>query len=235
MIYVTGDIHGDIVSVVEFAQKNKLGKDDYIIIAGDFGVVFHYPDRIDDYNNDNKKLDALNGLDVNILFVDGNHENFDILNTFPIIDKFGGKVIKLRDTVYNLKRGEVFVIDGIKILTVGGAKSIDKQNRIIYKLKEGVDIWWEGEMLSVEDEKNTFESMDKNDWKVDYIITHTCPDVIIKPMFNYSYILGDRTSQFFDHIYHHEDLVFKKWIFGHFHDDIDFNEFKCIYEDFYKL
>ena len=43
MIYVTGDTHGehDFEKLVAFAERRpQLTKEDYVIIAGDFGVVW---------------------------------------------------------------------------------------------------------------------------------------------------------------------------------------------------
>ena len=39
-IYITGDKHGDLRSLVEFSQKKKLNKDDIIIILGDAGINY---------------------------------------------------------------------------------------------------------------------------------------------------------------------------------------------------
>jgi len=41
MIYITGDTHGDWMSrlnVHAFQEQKEMTKDDYVIIAGDFGV-----------------------------------------------------------------------------------------------------------------------------------------------------------------------------------------------------
>ena len=44
MIYITGDIHGDIdihkLSKHNFPEGQALTKEDYLIICGDFGLIF---------------------------------------------------------------------------------------------------------------------------------------------------------------------------------------------------
>lgn len=44
MIYVTGDIHADLdigkLSMDKFPQQRSLSKEDYLIICGDFGLVW---------------------------------------------------------------------------------------------------------------------------------------------------------------------------------------------------
>ena len=42
MIYITGDIHGDPrrLSMECFPEQKEMTKDDYVIICGDFGLVW---------------------------------------------------------------------------------------------------------------------------------------------------------------------------------------------------
>lgn len=44
MIYITGDIHGDIdihkLTTQNFLQQRTMTKDDYLIICGDFGLLW---------------------------------------------------------------------------------------------------------------------------------------------------------------------------------------------------
>ena len=87
MIFITGDTHGrhDFAKVKTFAYECKLaGKDDYLIVAGDFGTVFNLATLDAD-------LKPYEELPFTVLFVDGNHENFDLLNSFPVKMCHGGK------------------------------------------------------------------------------------------------------------------------------------------------
>ncbi|MFR3878462.1 MAG: metallophosphatase [Collinsella sp.] len=71
--------------------------------------------------------------------------------------------------------GEVFELDGSTIFTMGGATSVDKEYRIPYSS------WWPQELP---DERNFEEArakLDSVDWKVDYVITHTCSTRMLSP------------------------------------------------------
>lgn len=42
MVFITGDIHGNIERFLYdcFPEQKEMTKDDYVIIVGDFGVIF---------------------------------------------------------------------------------------------------------------------------------------------------------------------------------------------------
>lgn len=110
MFYITGDLHGEYdihkLSSKRFPMGNNLTRDDYLIICGDFGLV---------WNNGNSEMywrDWLNNKPWTTLFVDGNHENFPLLNRYPITKQWGGKVHQIEDNIYHLMRGQVFEING---------------------------------------------------------------------------------------------------------------------------
>ncbi len=77
MIFITGDLHGenDIhkLSTSCFAMQKTLSRSDYVIICGDFGLVW------DDSPTDRYWLKWLDGKPWTTLWIDGNHENFDLL------------------------------------------------------------------------------------------------------------------------------------------------------------
>ena len=77
-------------------------KNDYMIACGDFGCVWN-GDKSDD-----PQLDRLEALPFTVLFVDGNHENFDALKEYPVEQWHGGMVHKIRPHVIHLMRGQAF-------------------------------------------------------------------------------------------------------------------------------
>ena len=128
MIYVTGDTHGqiDFYKLRVFAEEHPgLTKDDYVIIAGDFGGVWNSRTLDED-------LAPYEELSFTVLFVDGNHENFDLLATFPKEVWKGGLVHRIRTNIIHLMRGQVYEIEGKTFFTLGGATSIDKYMRTEY-------------------------------------------------------------------------------------------------------
>ena len=103
MIYITGDTHSDFkrFNSKNFPEQKNLTKDDFLIICGDFGGVW------DNSNQEQYWLDWLNDKPFTILFVTGNHENFDLLKSFPVKRWNGGEVQFIRSSVIHLLRGQI--------------------------------------------------------------------------------------------------------------------------------
>lgn len=128
MIFLTGDTHGDInlQKLIAFAnQRPDLTKDDYLIICGDWGVLW------DNEPSEWEKnlLRQYDGFPWTTLFIDGNHENFQRLNALPVEEWHGGKIHRVTDSVLHLMRGQVFTLAGQTVFSFGGAESPDKVNR----------------------------------------------------------------------------------------------------------
>ena len=129
MIYLTGDIHANFRDY-RLELMSHLKEDDIVIFLGDFG--FNWNNTIMECFKDHFKFPCT------VLFLSGNHENFDILNTLPTKEMFGGEVGIFCEGVYHLKTGEVYTIGNKKFLVFGGALSIDKEHRIL-----GTSYWEE--------------------------------------------------------------------------------------------
>lgn len=212
MIFITGDTHNSI-DISKLNKKNfdesELTKEDFVIITGDFGFV---------WDNNPKKdtwwLKWFQDKNFTTLFVDGNHENHNRLDSFPVTEWNGGKVHIINDSVIHLMRGQVFELDGKTFFTMGGAESSDQEYR-----KENVS-WWSREMPSKEEYQEALRNLDKHHWKVDYVITHAAPDNIqyrLCPQYNHN-----KLSNFLFTV--DKDLHFKQWYFGHYHDDRQIDE-----------
>ena len=124
MIYITGDTHGELHALTEnrhLPDKPAFTAQDKLIVCGDFGFVFEVR-RTNERYWDDDKLDYLEQFfPAEILFVSGNHENFDRLATYPQEERCGGTVRRIRKNIFLLQRGEVYVIEGKKFFTFGGA------------------------------------------------------------------------------------------------------------------
>lgn len=214
MIYVTGDMHGsiDILKLIDnnFPEGRNLTKDDYVIICGDFGLV---------WNNSAKErywLKWLQERSFTTLFIDGNHENFDLLNNYPVEYWNEGKVHIINDSVIHLMRGRVFYIQGKKILTFGGATSIDQAYRT-----EHIS-WWKEELPSTKEFEEGLKNLEINELSVDYIITHCCSSETLKLVSKYCNfdrsVEYDSLNMYFDHI--EKNINYGEWFFGHYHSDI---------------
>ena len=75
MICVTGDLHGDITRFKSPVLK-KLRRGDALIITGDFGCIW------DGSKKEKKMLKKLGKKKYNVLFAEGVHENFDLLEEY---------------------------------------------------------------------------------------------------------------------------------------------------------
>ena len=105
MVYITGDTHGDM-SVFKNPKLRKLGEDDILIICGDFGFLW------DGSEDEKKNIEKLTKKKYTICFVDGAHENFDMLNSYRPYRYKGGNTHKIAQNIYHLMRGEVFTFCG---------------------------------------------------------------------------------------------------------------------------
>lgn len=170
-IYVTGDTHGSQshgrlsvdgfmhrLNTTSFPEQKKLGKEDYVIICGDFGGVWD-TNRfcVQESPEEKNSLDWLENKPFTTLFIPGNHENYARLigcqderllaswfyAKMPPEEKeklrrgysrepwHGGHVRVLRPSVLMLERGDIFVIDGKYCFAFGGARSHDIQDGIL--------------------------------------------------------------------------------------------------------
>jgi len=208
-IYLTGDIHGSLdiqkLNTALFQQQKELTKNDYLIILGDFGLTW-------DESDDRKYwLKWLNDKNFTTLFIDGNHENFDLLYKYPAVDFLGGKTHQVRESIYHLMRGEIFTIEGIKFFTFGGGVSIDRAYRIEFKS------WWSQEIPNYTEIENGFINLEKHNNTVDYVLTHAAPSDISLEVVESHHCETDQVTRILDEF---EKVVkYKRWFFGHHHID----------------
>ena len=221
--FLKGDIHGNVFEIIYFINRFNLGKNDNIIILGDCGIAWR-KDKKDLAQN--IKLWNECGNEVKLYFIDGNHENFNILNSLPIENNMG----KIADNIYHLRRGQVYEFENKKILVCGGADSIDKYRRI-----ENFT-WWKEEAISQE----TIDDIPAGHY--DYVLTHCCPRSVFEK--NRIYL---STLQFLDEnkINHSSEdmleqlknkITFDHWFFAHYHINRNLDEkFTCLFEDFREV
>ena len=213
MLYVTGDTHGH---VERFKDKTLLDdstwvSEDKLIICGDFGFVFAADHNQSFQHQQEQELDFLEQKPYSILFIDGNHENHDYLDSLPVEERYAGNVHRIRNNIFHLMRGQVFNIDGITIFTMGGAYSIDKSYRT-----EGIS-WWSRELPSPSEYKEAAANLKRTGNQADYIISHTAPQNLIRLMGYQPDPHDMELTGFLDWIWH--DIKFKHWYFGHWHQD----------------
>jgi hypothetical protein len=162
VIYVTGDTHGQADRFRAPALR-RLGKGDTLVVCGDFGFLW------DGGEQEKKQLEKIGKLKYQVLFLDGTHENFDLLGGYPVEEWNGGKVHHICGGLYHLMRGQVFVLEGKKIFVFGGGESAEKQIRM------EANRWWPCEMPGIDEMREGVDNLRKCDFTVDYIFTHEPP------------------------------------------------------------
>lgn len=228
MIYATGDTHGEFRRFMpkRFPKQTHMTKDDYMIICGDFSGVWDGGER------DKRDLNWLESLPFTILFVDGNHENYDLLETYPTEEWHGGKVQKIRPHVIRLMRGQVFEIDGYTFFTMGGASSHDIADGILEPGAPGFEkqyrrmrrngamfrvnhySWWEQELPSQEEYEEAHRNLERVNYEVDYIITHCAPSSI-EDKLRAGIYSHNQLTDFLEEV--RQRSKFHQWLFGHYH------------------
>lgn len=222
-LFVTGDTHGDIdfhkLNTKNFPEGRLLTKEDFVIVCGDFGAVW------DGAKSDKYLQKWYNEKPWTTLFIDGNHENHDLLNSYPVSEWNGGKVHFITPSIIHLMRGQIYKIGNKTFFTMGGAESHDK----IYR-KEGVS-WWAREMPSNNEYEEGLTNLNKVNNQVDYILSHCAPDQL-QEQIAYWY-KHDKLTNYLEII--RQTVEFKNWFLGHYHIDKDFDRYHVLYNNIIEL
>ena len=236
MLFVTGDIHArpfprlDVASFYE--QKETKQDTDFVIICGDFGLVWDETES----DREMKLLDKLEKKPFTTLFCDGNHENFDRLEKYPVEMWHGGKVHKIREHVIHLMRGQLYDLCGKKVFVFGGAPSHDIQDGVLEADDPRLDewmrsydkmfrvnhvTWWSQEIPSKKECTEGLATLDACDWKVDYVITHELPTESMRLLcarYKYGGVFPpNEVGEYLESI--RQKLNYKCWFSGHHHED----------------
>lgn len=240
MIYLTGDTHADFKRFSKGKMSLSglnLTENDYIIVCGDFGLCWA-KDKTFQYD-----CDIFKNKPYKILWVQGNHENYDMIEEFPIEEWNGGKVRHIvRDKVILLERGQIFEIEGQTFFTFGGGTSHDTTGGILdrcdpdfqKKRKRAVDMklpyrvlresWWPQELPTEEEMQEGRLNLIARNYKVDYVITHCIGTRMQNQICE---MMGkhhnpDVITDYFQEL--EGVLTYKHWYFGHYHADYVLDE-----------
>lgn len=252
MIYLTGDCHGDFS---RFSRKQRMRlpfeitEKDYVILCGDMGLLWAHDGEF----TYNKKW--LSALPFTILWVQGNHENYDMIAEYPVCMWHGGKVRHIvQDKIILLERGQIFEMEGKSFFTFGGASTHDIQGGILdrssptyarerwranksglpYRVR-GVS-WWEQELPSVEEMQEGRANLSEAGYVVDYVITHCLSGHMQERL---EHVLSARRNKdiltdYFDEL--ETKLRYQHWYCGHYHENIRLDErHTVLYDDIISL
>lgn len=200
-IMLLGDSHGNLGFMSRAVQVAYEQEAQAIIQLGDFGVWDHVPKGV-------RFLDGVNAIleehQMSMVFIDGNHENFDSLERYPL-DEGGFRPV--RQNILHAPRGHRFEVDGVRFLAFGGAHSIDgpggppwwqqargpldqktvaqgPRGKVVLEKGKDLGSWWPQELI-------TQEQVDAvSPHHVDVLLSHDCPAGIKIPGIN-GYPAGD--------------------------------------------
>lgn len=206
MVYVTGDMHGDLDRLYD-KQLRRLKKNDVLIVCGDFGYIFgggKTERQVIDYFAKRKFITA---------FVEGTHDNLDTIGRCRETVWKGGKVHRIKGNLLHLMRGQIFNIEGNRFFTFGGGESSDKDMRIVH------GNWWREEEPTPAQMADGARVLDEAGCNVDYIITHEPPSLVKSAM-----LLrrggADNVNKLNGYL---EEIgrscIFRHWFFGSLHED----------------
>ena len=223
MIYVTGDMHGDLERLYD-KEFRKLKKGDTLIVCGDFGYIF------DGSPIEKKVIDFLSTRRFYVTFVEGTHDNLNRINACRETVWRGGRVNRIKGNLLHLKRGQVFKIEGKTFFTFGGGESVDKDMRV------SSGLWWRDEEPSPDEMAQGVAALNEVNRKVDYIITHEPPS-LVKSAVLLRRGHNDRVNKLNGYL---EEIGrscdFKHWYFGSLHEDKVITEYHtCVFRKLVKI
>lgn len=228
MIYITGDTHGFPYRFLNnYMGDEAWGEEEILIVCGDFGYV--RPEG----HPANRFLDELEKeKPYTICFCDGNHEFFPAFSSYPEEDWMGGRIHRIRKNVIHLMRGYVFRLCDKSFFVFGGAYSVDKAD----KMNKGA--WFKEELPTDEEIARGLENLKKENFSVDYVITHTVPQAMTETFFPpvAPHPKELKLSQFLGQV--QAQTNYRRWYFGHWHRDgalPDSVRATAVYEEVYPL
>lgn len=231
MLILKGDCHGDF-SCFDFAE-GELTKDDVIVVLGDCGLM--WPGWEEETV---KYLDRTFSDPYTVIFIFGNHDNYDWAETLSKSNMFGGTVrpIEIGGKLYPHR----FVVDDTTILDLCGEhclliphadshdvaggifepddiEGIEEAKRGFYHFRIKHQTWWEQEKLNIP-KTEAFLTLHKDE-HFDAILTHDCPALFC------SHGRGDGGARFKPTPAEEyletlrQTLDFDVWAHGHMHFD----------------
>lgn len=229
MVYITGDIHGDIARIVLLCEMHETTTDDILIILGDAGFNY-FEDKRDKFL---KKQIA--ELPITIFCIHGNHEqrpeelpgaNMTIFAQAPAWQE------PEFPNIFYAEDGEIYIFNNKEYIVIGGAYSVDKH----YRLTNGWK-WWENEQPSLRTKTYFEDQCDFLNWNVHGVLSHTCPlkyepVEVFLPMIDQNTV-DKSTEEWLDSI--ENQLDYKQWYCGHYHTDKNIDKIKFMFKHIEEL
>ncbi len=217
MIYVTGDLHGDIERLRESSVR-RLKKGDTLLVCGDFGFIWQGG------KEEQKALEWIGRQRYNTLFIEGCYDNLELLAAYPQSEWQGGQVRRICGNLLYGLRGSIFTLESKRIFVMGGGELADP---------DGAMPWAAQGLPSRAEMELAQANLADHRYVVDYIITHDCPTTL-KSSVGGSLSIHNQLYAFFDAMV--QRVRHKGWYFGRYHiDKLVPPHYHAVYKDVLAL
>lgn len=227
MLKLIGDVHGELEKIYREINRSicdvkNTDNNLYVAILGDAGINF-YLDSRDKRNKESLQKYISNikedfGVDVFLLFVRGNHDcHPKSICSYRIVQFEFGEVYMEADypNLLFLKDGEIYNIDDLHFLVIGGGNSSDYFERILNGYP-----FFNDEALDYEEMNNILDALPQisEDFA---ILSHMLPESV-SPNYGKTSIATNSVEEFLQRIM--KNIKGKKisWYAGHYHKDSEF-------------
>ena len=204
-------------------------QNDVVILLGDVGANYYGGKR------DQRLKEIFAELAPTFLCIHGNHEERPYM-----IDGYEEKlwnegIVYWEEEYPNIlfaKDGEIYDFDGKKCIAIGGAYSIDKYYRLMHFAP-----WFETEQPSEEIKAYVESQLEKVNWTVDVVFTHTVPKQYeptwaFIPGYDQSRV-DKSTEEWLDTI--EQNLSYERWYAGHYHVESQEGPIRIMFNDYEEL
>lgn len=226
MIWITGDKHGDFEEVDLFCRQWQTRRSDLLIVLGDAGI---------NYFQDARALamkQHLAQLPITLFCVHGNHEaRPERVPGYVLREDFGGQVYvdpRFPNQIFPVD-GAIYTLGGHRVLVIGGAYSVDK----FYRLRNRWT-WFEDEQPSAAIKARTEAALAAEGWRVDAVLSHTCPFSRIPhdklPPLGFNEEVDQSTERWLEQV--RRRLTYRRWFAGHYHIDREVDDFVFLFHQF---
>lgn len=163
-VVVAGDWHGDLHAAGSAVMAAAARGVPVVVQVGDFGLWSGAGGQA--FLDGLSKVAVRGG--VQVLWLDGNHEDFDLLEGFPV--DAGSGLRPVRDNVTHVPRGSRWEWAGLRFAAVGGATSLDVAGRTPGRS------WWAQEALTARQAEEVVAG-----GGCDVLLCHDCPEGVPIP------------------------------------------------------